>query len=842
MLSDSSLGRRRIYGLHYGISPPMNFNEQQRAVINAIDGVYVTIAGPGSGKTACMVERFLNMITKGISPKDILNLTFTNSAATEAATRVGLLNAETIFRTFHSYALELIKKEREYLPFKLGDTVIPVRGEDYQLLFDLVKQFPEIASFRTLQGKLSEWKRANVEPSQAIDEAMGKEYYYALAYDEYEHCCREQGWLDFDSLMREAVRLLETNEDVRNRWKKKYLSIDEGQDCDKIQLKLLQLLFNGNIMIVGDENQCHPPGTVIDRVVFGKGGTKPIIKKVPIEKLINGNFVVSWNKHQQMLFKSGRKIRTARRLYGGPLLRIRTNDRSVEVTPGHNLWVRFVKKPTIGMHFVYLMYRKGFGYRIGTSFFGNSAYGNAISHRCHQEKGNSVWVLKLFSKRDDARLYETRMSLLYGVPELTFQPHNRINKKDGGGFTGKQIKNLFLSIPDENGKSLLREHGLLPEYPMYERAKGNKYQKMHGWFRTKAVNILPQLMEVPSEGRNRAFLVKSITRREYVGYVYSLDVEEDHTYVANGIPVANCIYEWRDARSDTLSKFSQIFPNVKKLYLGKNYRSTKRLVNFFKEILPVDNGLASHMMTENEDGVCPKLIQYSDSDAEIRRVLDQASRDPENSVIIARTNRQLFDVQRIATSKGIKYRNLGKKDFWDLNEVKALLTLAKDINPTRNAAEGLREIIRDHNLYNRYRNSGDQMNSDPIENINNVVKIAENKGESVKDFLDRVRKMTYGRKSRKEKDLMLATVHQAKGREWDNVYIVGVEHGKMPHVDGELSEERRIFFVACSRAAKYLQISWSGARSMFLEGREYEIYEPEPKGEVEGSYGTFICK
>jgi superfamily I DNA/RNA helicase len=130
----------------------MNLNEQQKAVVNAIDGVWVTIAGPGSGKTRCMVERFLEMIVRGIDTKDILNLTFTNSAATEAAERVGLVNAEKIFRTFHSFALELIKRERAHIPFKLSDTVIPVGGEDYQLLFDLVKQYPAISSFRTLQG------------------------------------------------------------------------------------------------------------------------------------------------------------------------------------------------------------------------------------------------------------------------------------------------------------------------------------------------------------------------------------------------------------------------------------------------------------------------------------------------------------------------------------------------------------------------------------------------------------------------------------------------------------------------------------------------------------------
>ncbi|VVB52920.1 ATP-dependent DNA helicase Rep [uncultured archaeon] len=520
-------------------------NANQAEAVNAIEGVNVVIAGPGSGKTRVLVERFVNMLMKGISQKDILNLTFTNAAATEMVQRVGLMNAEQVFRTFHSFALDLLKRERRFVPFELCDTVIPVRGEDYQLLFELVDIYRSsgITNFRTLQGKLSEWKRSNIEPEQAMQESVGAEYYYALAYEDYERKSRERGWLDFDSLMRETVKLLEGNEDVRERNKRKYISVDECQDTDVTQFRMLQLLYGGNIFVVGDENQL--------------------------------------------------------------------------------------------------------------------------------------------------------------------------------------------------------------------------------------------------------------------------------------------IYEWRSAQPGNLSNFERVFPGARKIYLGQNYRSSKKLVGFFKDILPVDNGLASHMITENSDGEDPVLMQYLDTDWEVRDVLDKAAKDPENSVIIARTNRQLFDVQRLATGKNMKYKNLGKKDYWEQNEVKALLNLAKDVTQHQPASQGLRDIITEHNLYNRYRNSGDPMNSDPIENMNNVVKLAASKNMSMAEFLVYVRKLTYARKSRKEKDLTLATVHQAKGREWDHVYVIGAEQGVMPHKNGELDEEKRIFFVACSRAAKSLHVSWSGPKTMFLEGHEYEIHQPE---------------
>lgn len=530
-------------------------NPQQQEMKDVREGVVVVVAGPGSGKTKVLLERHVGMLMDGIQQRDILNLTFTSAAASEMVRRIGILNAEKVFRTFHSYALELLKKERDAVPFQMTDTVIPVRGEEYELLFDLVKMYPAISSFRTLQGRISEWKRMSIEPEQAISEAIGKEYYYANAYADYETRCRYQGWLDFDSLMRECVTMLGEKEDVRNRNKKRYISVDECQDTDITQFKFLQHLFGGNILVVGDENQL--------------------------------------------------------------------------------------------------------------------------------------------------------------------------------------------------------------------------------------------------------------------------------------------IYEWRSAQPGNLSNFERLFPGARKLYLGQNYRSTARLVQFFKTILPVDNGLASHMKTEREVGVDPVFMKYPDGDTEGRRVLDEASKDPENSVIIARTNRQLFAIQRIATAKEIKYKNLGKKDFWEQNEVKALLNLAKDGSQTEDAGKSLTSVISQNNLFNRYRNTGDTMNSDPIENLNSVVKIAASKNMSLGDFMNYIRKLTYGRKSRKDKDLMLATVHQAKGREWKNVFVIGADQGIMPHKDGELSEEKRIFFVACSRASDNLQISWSQSRSMFLDQYADQVREYLPAVQEKGGASLY---
>jgi DNA helicase-2/ATP-dependent DNA helicase PcrA len=521
-------------------------NEEQQVASNAIDGVFVTVAGPGSGKTTVLTRRFANMLLKGIPERDMLNLTFTASAAEEMARRTGLLDADKVFRTFHSFALDFAKKERNNFKFLLGDTIIPVRGENYKLLFDLCKEHG-IWDYEDLEGSISAWKRTNITPAIAMEEAIkyrhkrGKRRQVSLtalaeAYGKYEVRCRREGWLDFDSLMQETVDLLDSNPAVRARHQRKYLAVDEAQDTDIVQYKLLQLLFGGNIFVVGDENQL--------------------------------------------------------------------------------------------------------------------------------------------------------------------------------------------------------------------------------------------------------------------------------------------IYEWRSAQPGNLTNFERLFPGARKLYLGENFRSTRELVRFFKEILPVDNGIASHMVTRNEGGREPVFLRFYDDFTEAHWVLKRVC-DPARTAILARTNRQLFTFQRVCAAKGIKYNFLGKKDFWDQKEIKTAIGHAKEMeSDPRQASEVLAEVIEKHNLVEYFSQRGVTDDTDPVNNLNGLVKIAANKG-TIGEFLSYIRRLTHARRDvKKVKTLTLSTVHQAKGREWDHVFVVGANQGKMPHVDGDVTEERRIFYVACTRAAKSLCVSFNDQPSEFLTRQE----------------------
>ncbi len=230
-------------------------NPEQREAVRTREGYVIVQSGPGSGKTRTVVERVLSLLDEGYLPEGILATTFTREAALEMAKRAGLPEDQKIFRTFHSFALELVHQERAYLPFTLLHAP-PEAGQQRKLYGTLCRQHR--LDYKKLITYISSMKRNNLDPDQAMEKALGAEgMHLAMAYKDYEVKCRQEGWLDFDSMIIESVKLLAEHEDIRKRWQFKFIIVDEAQDTDDIQWRLVELLSeeHKNVFAVGDEEQ-----------------------------------------------------------------------------------------------------------------------------------------------------------------------------------------------------------------------------------------------------------------------------------------------------------------------------------------------------------------------------------------------------------------------------------------------------------------------------------------------------------------------------------------------------------------------------------------------------------
>lgn len=616
-----------------------NFNPFQQAVIDLRRGYAVAMAAPGSGKTTVVVARIKRLLEEGISPEDILSLTFTKEGAAEMTKRAGIKETYTrngikheVFKTFHSWALQFIKAEARALPFKVhhdyhgnaAPLCLPLEAS--RTLAQICRRLPDI-EWKDAAAYISTMKRRGLTPNMAAMQANSdREDIMVLAYRKYDEQLRAKGLLDFDSIVIETANLLEKRADVRMRWQFRFVQVDEAQDTDAVQWRIVKAISeaHGNALAVGDENQ--------------------------------------------------------------------------------------------GM------------------------------------------------------------------------------------------------------------------------------------------------------------------------------------------------YSWRGSESNLTSYFCSLFPGAAVMPLPINYRSTNSIVQYCKEIAPIQNDTVTQLSTPNGDGVAPEFRLYVREDEEAKGVINSCT-DLGNTAILSRTNRQLAAFEDECSQRNIRYKLLGKSGFWTQQEVKDTVAILGSVamptdnnvlrmltarcdatkylrkNDTRdipstiallknyqerhpdpesgkalplnrilvrfaggessqddivnNIGHMLRDLRHDaqnmnakiamqrvvdrfgllsfYDVADKDEEESKNFDNDPRENILKLLDYAERYDTLSKfyDYTQRARKATLARTN----CLTLSTIHQSKGKEWENVFVIGVNDGVLPHQKGDESEEKRIYFVACSRAAKRLVVSANGIPSNLIRDR-----------------------
>lgn len=495
----------------------ITLNDEQSAPIHDYRGARSIVAGPGSGKTTTMVGLVHKLLDDGISPSDIRAVTFSKEMATALERRVGL---KGVASTFHSLGY-LICSETDRKP---------VEPElRHRLMCKLVRRYGR--EYKELDHFIAQMRRENISPDDAVNGPNDLDYGMACAYAEYERVRADEGWMDFDSMLADAVQLLEKS-DVRRRWQPKYMIVDEAQDTDDCQWRMMQLMVEkyGNITVVGDPNQA--------------------------------------------------------------------------------------------------------------------------------------------------------------------------------------------------------------------------------------------------------------------------------------------IYGFRGAKPDNITNFRQWFPTGKKFYLGKNYRSTRTIVNFVRENAPEDTPpeLLERMVAARADKGAPiGLKMYWSDDDEAESALTLAQKDPLNSIILARTNRTVGLLERLCNRHNVRYHLLGKTGFWKQNEIRKAIEAMKEY-PTLTTEQAFALALP--SLEAKYAVADrTERDNDALENLKSL-RMNWKDIHMARDFVVYANKMMHRRND--PKGVTISTVHQAKGGEWKNVFVIGANAKGFPHPKGDSQEEKRIYFVAISRAIDLLRISFSGTPSIYL--------------------------
>ncbi len=250
-----------------------DLNPEQRAAVEAAEGPLLILAGAGSGKTRVITHRIAWLIQeKNIAPDSILAVTFTNKAAAEMAERVNQLLghsslAKPLIATFHSFCVRILRRDVEALQINGKGLTRSFTIFDENDQSALVKQIMKRMGLdtkqltpRTVQSRISWAKNHMVDPQ---DFFLGSKdptsERVAHIFRAYQDELRKNNAVDFDDLLLEAVRLLKSSAEVRERYQRRYqyVLVDEYQDTNRPQYELMKLLAgeHQNVCAVGDEDQ-----------------------------------------------------------------------------------------------------------------------------------------------------------------------------------------------------------------------------------------------------------------------------------------------------------------------------------------------------------------------------------------------------------------------------------------------------------------------------------------------------------------------------------------------------------------------------------------------------------
>ena len=280
---------------------------------------------------------------------------------------------------------------------------------------------------------------------------------------------------------------------------------------------------------------------------------------------------------------------------------------------------------------------------------------------------------------------------------------------------------------------------------------------------------------------------------------------------------AQTIYSFAGATSNFLLNFQNRFPNAQVFRLSRGYRSTPEIINSANRILRQANLVSDHgieLQSANEHGDKPMVNGFNTSADEISYVVGEVAKeiakgtDTSEIAILARTNAQLDQVKSALNNLKIASQIKSGERFFDRVDVRDAMRVIR-------SASVLPSEIGDWytDLVSVLRPFGD---ADYVIAFLRLAKsIQENGGTNMRAFLREIEDRAEQNNPPTLPGITLATLHAAKGLEWNHLFLIGVSDGVLP-MGNDLNEERRLFYVGVTRAKQRIQITYAGKPSVFL--------------------------
>ena len=242
-------------------------NPSQIQAIETINGPVLIMAGAGSGKTRVLTHRYAHLVKHhNVDVEQILAITFTNKAAEEMKSRISkLLNLKISpkwISTFHSLCVKILRIHGDKIGYKSNFTIYDQSDSNKVIRNCMSENNVDLKQYspKRFQAHISNLKNSMTSPGEALENAESFfDVKVAEIYSSYEKKLIIANSMDFDDLLIKTVELLQTNESILKFWSNKFqfIMVDEYQDTNFVQYKLVELLGsnNKNVCVVGDSDQ-----------------------------------------------------------------------------------------------------------------------------------------------------------------------------------------------------------------------------------------------------------------------------------------------------------------------------------------------------------------------------------------------------------------------------------------------------------------------------------------------------------------------------------------------------------------------------------------------------------
>ncbi len=283
---------------------------------------------------------------------------------------------------------------------------------------------------------------------------------------------------------------------------------------------------------------------------------------------------------------------------------------------------------------------------------------------------------------------------------------------------------------------------------------------------------------------------------------------------------AQTIYSFAGATPVFLNTFTQRFPDAEVIRLSTGYRSTPE-ITFAANALLRHGAMGQELVAQNDHGTAPSVVGYSDEAAEVNGVLSEITEllssgtPPHEVAILARTNSQLKSVERAMQKVNLPYQVRSTERFFDRREVRDFLSEVRKASVIPAEGQGWIDELR--TLAQPY------LTGEAIDGIAALLHLARELDsdenftpKTLRGYLREVEDRVQQNNPPTMPVITLATLHAAKGLEWERVFLIGASEGQLPVSDASIDEERRLFYVGITRAKADLHISYRKSPSPFL--------------------------